>query len=193
MKYTSFFLAALLTACLFISCGEKSEELKESFTVPSTYRPGNVFASINSALVDAALKQGMDSTLLIGEQENRANYDDCEFYPVLSAMALHRVVDDPLTKEFNPAIDSIDFKTHFAFIVAHPDSYTVTYFDQLSSKGSGKGLLKLKLHSRVLGNAKSGLEALMQKWKIKVYSIEKKNYDSLTVQLDDNIYPFGIK
>jgi hypothetical protein len=184
----------VLAACLFISCHEKSVELKESFTIPSTYRPGNIFNSINSALIDEALAHGQDTTLQIGGAGNLPLYEDIEFYPVLSAKDLHRIVDHPLKKnEFGAYVDNIDFNTHFAFIVAHPDSYEATYFDELTSKGSGKGLLKLQLDSRGLGKGKTGIEALMQKWKIKVYTIERKSYDSLTVQLNEDTYPFRIK
>lgn len=185
---------AVLFACLFFSCEEKSMELKESFTIPAAYRPGNVFASINSALIDEALTQGQDSAYQIGGAGNLPAYEDLEFYPVLTAKDLHRVVENSIRKnEYDVYVNNIDFNTHFAFIVAHPESYETTYFDELIAKGSGKGLLKLKLNSRVLGNAKTGIEALMQKWKIKVYNIERKGYDSLTVQLNEDTYPFRIK
>jgi hypothetical protein len=50
----------------------------------------------------------------------------------LPANNLHRILDDPFNKGgYDTYINSIDFNTHFAVIIAHPDTYEAHYFDKL--------------------------------------------------------------
>ncbi|MGU3375017.1 hypothetical protein [Chryseobacterium sp. M5A1_1a] len=209
-------ITILLAFCLLTSCNNEVE-VKHSFSFKSSLRPGSDgmkdFANnMNKALMSSAEKSGADSAIQIQtEKEDLPLYDDLAFLPVVSAEQLNNIIDDYIGKEFkingedhSAQVNSIDFNKNFVFIVSHPKAPMAvmgevnnpgpaTYIDKVLDDGTKENKRLIKLNSKRLGGVASGMALLMQKWESNVYILEKKNADSLVVEIDKNIISFSLK
>lgn len=209
-------IAILSAFCLLTSCNN-AVEVKHSFSFETSLRPGNDGAkdfanNMNKALMNSAEESGADSTLQIQtEEEDLPLYDDVAFLPVVSAEQLNNIIGDYTEKRFrrnnedhSAQVNSIDFTKNLVFIVSHPkapmmvmgevnNSGHAIYVDKVLDNGTEKNNRLVKLNSKRLGDVASGMASLMQNWESNVYILEKKDADSLIVEIDQNIYPFSLK
>lgn len=170
--------------------------------------------AMNEALIDVARNSKQDSVMQFASKEENLSiiYKDIAFLPVLNADDLKDIINDHVDEKFrlykkedySSEAEAIDFNKNFVLIVAHPQKKITinsgeinnigsTYLDKILDKGIKNNRYIVKLESGRLGNLSSGLETLMQKWDSDVYVLEKKNADSLSLELNDEIYNFSIK
>nr|WP_199158945.1 hypothetical protein [Pedobacter sp. ASV2] len=210
-------IAILSVFCLLTSCNN-TVEVKHNFSFETSLRPGNGrmkdFANnMNNVLMNSAKESGADSTLQIQseEEEDLPLYDDVAFLPVVSAEQLNNIIGDYTEKRFrvnkedySAQVNSIDFNKNLVFIVSHPKAPIMVmgevnntghaiYVDKVLDDGTQKNKRFIKLQSKRLGDVASGMASLMQKWESNVYILEKKDADSLVVEIDKNLYPFSLK
>ncbi|MCZ4243654.1 hypothetical protein [Pedobacter punctiformis] len=207
----------LLIICLLSSCNGPAE-VKQSFSFQTSLRPGNdrmrdLTNTMNQVLLNNAKKAGEDKALQIqsGEKEELPFYEDIAFLPVVNATELTNVINDYTEKRFkanqedySAQVNSIDFDKNLVLIVSHPKAAMVVlgevnntgqalYFDKVLDDGIKNNKHVIKLQSKRLGEVASGMASLAQNWESAVYVLEKKNKDSLFVEIDDIIYPFSLK
>ncbi|WP_316803374.1 hypothetical protein [Pedobacter nototheniae] len=220
MSYTiirNFSLVVLSLFCVLTSCN-KPVEVKQTFNFETSLRPGNdrmedFTNNINKVLRNNAETSGADSTIQFqsNEDEKKPIYEDVAFLPVLTAEALDQIIGDYAEKRFrrngedhSAQVNSIDFTKNLVFLVSHPkapmmvlgevnDSGHAIYLDRVLDDGTKDNKRLIKLQSKRLGDVASGMASLMQKWESTVYILEKKNEDSLLVEIDKTVYPFSLK
>jgi hypothetical protein len=209
----------LLISC--ITPHSEGKEVKEQFHFKTYSRPdqnwADSFAStLNTALVEEAEKTGKDKVLQMGAgvSTKAPSYQDVAFLPILNAADLKKLVN-PYALNLIGAneqnlvqkVDSIDFEKNFVLIIGHPmpaspvlggdnggrPQTQAYYTDRVLDNGVENKKRKIQLETGRLGSVASGLEAITQSWGSKVYVVEKKNGDSLLLQIDKNTFSFGLK
>jgi hypothetical protein len=219
---TVFFLSqGLFVSCT--TPHSEGKEVKERFHFITYSRPyqnwEDIFTStLNTALVEEAEKTGKDKVLQMGAgaSTKAPSYHDVAFFPILNAADLQKLVDPYIETLFGmngqyltKKVDSIDFKKNFVLIIGHPiptpmmlsvenggQPQTQGYYtDRVLDNGVENKKRNIQLKTRRLGRSvvASGLEVFTQNWGSTVYIVEKKNSDSLLLQIDKNTFSFSLK
>lgn len=216
-------LVMLFFFCFLISCErsveiKKTFTFETSFRPDDGSSADAISADLtnamNDALIDAARDSKQDSVMQFKSKKENSSiiYKDIAFLPVLNADDLDGIINDHVEERFrlyknedySSEVKSIDFDKNFVLIVAHPqkkitinsgeiNNIGATYLDKILNKGVKNNKYIIELQSGRLGNLSTGLESLMQKWDSDVYVLEKKSADSLSLELNDEVYNFSIK
>jgi len=189
------------------------KEIKSALTFNAeiTRDAATIYANLNHVLMEQAIKNGQGEVLQFknGNETRSDKLDrfDLIIRPVFTTEELAELASEriglrdkrmALTEE---ELGKIDFKSHWALVVSHPQQGTLNpmlnpgasatamsamYSDILLLKSPSGERLNLELKSLTLGTP----QAFPLRWTSNVYPIERGDYRSIQVKVDDALYDY---
>lgn len=203
---------ATLSACDIAS---PPKEIKSALTFNAeiTRDASTIYSEFNQVLMNQAIKNGQ-STVPQLKSANETESDEPDRFDLiiravftkeeLTELASERMgIRDKRVVLTEEELSKIDFNSHWALVVSHPQqgmlnpalnpgvgygSISAMYLDTLLFKWSPDERLNLKLKSRTLGTS----QAFPLKWTSNVYPLERGDYKSIQVAIDDKFYNYDI-